>query len=482
MGDAIQFVLDGRLRTIRGLDPNTTVLEWLRGPERRSGTKEGCAEGDCGACTVAVAETDGAGTTHWRAVNACIQPIATLHGRWLATVESLCGSDDALHPVQQAMVETHASQCGYCTPGFVMSLFALRHDPAPATAEATLRALAGNLCRCTGYRPILAAAGRMRETAPGPDRFDAEVPAVAALLAASCGDAELGYDADGRRWHAPRTLAALDRVLAARPTATLVAGATDLGLEITKRHRRFDDLVFLGGVDELRGVRRGAGALDLGAAVTWADAHAPLAAAWPTLDEFVARFAGLQIRNVATLGGNIANASPIGDGSPLFLALDATLLLRRDGVQRALPLREFFLGYRRTALQPGEIVERIVVPLPTPSTRFAAWKVAKRYDSDISAVCGCFRVELDARGRIAEAAIAFGGMAAVPLRVPDAEAAVVGRDLDDATAEAGARAIASVLAPIDDLRASAGYRRDVAGALWRRAVAAFATGKAARHG
>ncbi|MBM3524494.1 MAG: xanthine dehydrogenase small subunit, partial [Alphaproteobacteria bacterium] len=400
MAAPIHFLLDGRLRAIDDVDPNTTVLEWLRGEERRCGTKEGCAEGDCGACTVVVAEPDTAGALRYRAVNACIQPLGTLDGRQLITIESLRGPDGALHPVQQAMVEAHGSQCGFCTPGFVMSLFALRHDAEATGHEAALRAIAGNLCRCTGYRPILAAAERMRAIAPARDRFDEDAATTASRLARP-PDAMRGSAASG--WHAPVSLAEFDRVIASHPAAVLVAGASDLGLEITKQHKRYDDLVFVGAIAELRGIRRDATHLDLGAAVTWAEAHSPLVELWPGLDALIERFAGLQIRNVATLGGNIANASPIGDGSPAFLALDAELVLWRAGTRRRMPLAEFFLAYRRTALQSGEVIERIRLPLPSPRTRYAAWKIAKRHDSDISAVCGCFRVELDGRDRITTA-------------------------------------------------------------------------------
>ena len=468
MNDTIRFVLDGASREIVGVDPNTTVLEWLRGPERRCGTKEGCAEGDCGACSVVIAEPGMTARLAYRAVNACIQPIGMLDGKQLITVESLADSDGTLHPVQQAMVDSHGSQCGFCTPGFVMSLFALRHRDDAASHEETLRALAGNLCRCTGYRPILAAAARMRELEPARDAFTQAETATTARLAAIGRRQGIGYTADRRRWYAPHSLSELREILRREPAAQLVAGASDLGLEITKKHTRFETLVALGEITDLQGIIETDAHLELGAAVTWAEAHAPLVRVWPDLDELIARFAGLQIRNVATLGGNIANASPIGDGAPAFLALDATLLLWRDGTERELPLRDFFRAYRETALQPGEIIARIRLPKPRAGTRFAAYKISKRFDSDISAVCGCFRIELDAQARIADAAIAFGGMAAIPLRVAAAEAACIGEAPSANLREAVARILAETLRPIDDLRASAAYRRETAAALWRR--------------
>jgi xanthine dehydrogenase small subunit len=466
MDDVIRFRLDGAPHEIRDLDPNTTVLEWLRGDGGRRGSKEGCAEGDCGACTVAIAGPAG----RWRAVNACIQPIATLDGMALRSVESLRGAGGALHPVQQALVECHGSQCGFCTPGFVMSLHALlQQDPRPDD-EAILRALAGNLCRCTGYRPILAAARRLRDRPLATTDRDHAEPADPARTTGLC------YAAAGRRWFAPRSLAELDAALAQAPEARLVAGATDLGLEITKQHRRFPAMIALGGIDALNGIAEDADRLDIGAAVTWAEAHPLLTAYWPELDTLIARFAGLQIRNVATLGGNLANASPIGDGAPMLLALDASLELWRGGVRRHLKLSDFFRAYRCTALAPGEIIARIHVPKPGPDTHVAAYKVAKRQDSDISAVCAVFALDCDGERRIRACRIAYGGMAAVPLRLPKIEAHALGRIWDTALDAEMERALAAAMQPIDDLRASAAYRRHVAASLWRRFAAELRDG------
>ena len=471
MDDAIAFFLDDRLIRIDDIDPNTTVLDWLRGAAGRSGTKEGCAEGDCGACTIVVGTPDPAGGLSCRAVNACIQPVATLDGCEILTVESLRDDAGALLPAQAAMVASPGSQCGFCTPGFVMSLYALLHDGTPPGDEPARRALAGNLCRCTGYRPILDAAARMRDLPRTGRDFAQGMAARRARLDALARTRGLRHGGGGRRWFAPRTLAELDAALAEAPDAVFVAGATDLGLEITKAHRRFDTLIHLAGIAELQGLRDAGTHLDIGAAVSWRDAHAALAALWPGMDELVSRFAGLQIRNVATIGGNLANASPIGDGAPALLALDATLELWRAGRRRAIALEDFFLGYRRTALQPGEIVARIRIPKPGAGTRFAAYKVAKRHDSDISAVCACFAAELGADGRIAVCRIAYGGMAAVPLRLPDVEAIATGRIWDDALDEELVEALAAAMEPIDDLRASAAYRRSVAATLWLRFAA-----------
>jgi xanthine dehydrogenase small subunit len=481
MDGRIRFILDGRLQEIDGVDPNMTVLEWLRGPAARRGTTEGGAEGDCGACTVVVTAPGSDGGLACQAVNACIRPLATLDGCELATVESLGGADGALHPVQQEMVACHGSQCGFCTPGFVMSLYAMERAGTAADDEATLRALAGNLCRCTGYRPILDAARRLaarREGAGTQDAGDLSRRSRIDGLARTNG---LRYAGRGRHWYAPRNLAEFDAAHAEAPDATLIAGATDLGLEITKKHVRYDALIALGGIAELNGIVADGATLDLGAAVTWTQAHAAFAARWPDLDELVARFAGLQIRNVATLGGNLANASPIGDGAPMLLALDAELELWRAGRRRRLPLDRFFLGYRRTALEPGEIIMRIRVREPGPGTRVAAYKVSKRFESDISAVCACFAAELGADGRIASCRIAFGGMAAVPLRLPQVEEMATGRTWDEALDDEVVEALGEAMTPISDLRAGAAYRRRVAASLWLRFAAEQRDGASRRE-
>ncbi len=459
LDDRIRLLLGDRPVEIAGIDPTTTVLEWLRGSCGRTGTKEGCAEGDCGACTVVLAEPDGNGGLAYRSVNSCIQFVGTLDGTQLLTVEDLA-SDGAPHAVQRAMVDSHASQCGFCTPGFVMSLFQLyrTHEGAQAPSRETLdRALGGNLCRCTGYRPILDAAVKMFEHSR-PDAFDARAAATVAALAGLARTRGLSY---AGRFFAPIDMAELVEVLKAHPDARILSGGTDLGLEVTKAHRNIDKIIHLGRVAELRTVVTTDTHLELGAAVTWSEAAGPLVATWPALDELFARFAGPPVRNAGTVGGNIANASPIGDSPPVFIALDADIELAGPDGSRRLKLADFFLDYRKTALAPGEIVAKIRIPLPGPGLKFAAYKVSKRHDDDISAVCAVFAITLDG-GTIASARVAFGGMAAIPKRAEACEAALVGRLWTLATAEAAAAALARDFAPIGDMRASAAYRAKVA--------------------
>lgn len=461
MTDSVRILLGDRIEVVAAPDPTMTVLQWLR-RNGRIGTKEGCAEGDCGACTVVVGEAAGSSGVRYRAVNACILFLPMLDGRRLLTVEDLEGPDGLLHPVQQALVDAHASQCGFCTPGFAMSLFALYQDAAtggPADDEAIQDALAGNLCRCTGYRPILDAARRLR--GGGADRFARTAGDVAARLAAIGRDRGLSYrTAGGRSWHAPRSLAELARLAASHPDAWLVAGATDVGLWVTKQHRRPDALIWLGEVAELHEVAEKDGWLEIGSAAPYRQAFPAIAARWPGFGALLGRLGSTQIRNSGTIGGNVANASPIGDSMPALIALGARVVLNAGGTARELALEDFFLGYRKTALAAGEILERIRVPLAGP-THFATYKVSKRRDQDISAVAAGFALRLDG-GIVAEARLAFGGMAAVPARAPNAERALVGQPWTADAARAAAAALDRDFQPLSDMRASAAYRMLVA--------------------
>lgn len=473
-------MLDGRVVELSGLGSTRTVLEVLREELGRAGTKEGCAEGDCGACTVVLGElsADGAEVRH-RAVNACIQLAATLDGRELLSVESLSAPGEALHPIQAALVECHASQCGFCTPGFVMSLFALyKQNAAPSRAEIEA-ALAGNLCRCTGYRPIVAAAQRMFELGAQEARVD--VPWVRLSRAARRCEAAPALDMlrglrrtqslalhtdEGSFW-APVELDALCDLLAQHPDACVLAGGTDVGLWITKQDRALPKLIYLGNVAALKHCALDEQALCIGAGASLSDALPLLTAEYPELDELCARFASPPIRNAGTLGGNVANASPIGDLPPLLLALEATLVLRLGARERVLPLSAFFLDYQRTARQPGELLTQVRVPRRQAGQRVAAYKVSKRFDQDISALCAAFSVRLE-QGVLRDVRVAFGGMAAIPKRASAAEQALEGQPLSDDVLRAGMQALRQDFAPISDMRATAGYRAQVAENLLRR--------------
>jgi xanthine dehydrogenase small subunit len=455
MVEAVRFLLGQEPRALRAVDPNLTVLNYLREVEHRTGTKEGCAEGDCGACTVVLGELEG-DRIRYRAVNACIMFTPQLEGKQLITVEHLRRPDGSLHPVQKAMVACHGSQCGFCTPGFVMSLFALYHSDSSPGRQRILDALAGNLCRCTGYRPIIDAARRMYELGEH-DQFSEREAETVAQLRALGRDDRLAFAHGGKRYFAPRRIDDLAAVCEQFPDAFLLAGGTDVGLWVTKLHRDLDTLVYVGAVEDLRRLEVTDSHLEIGAAVTYTDAMDALGARWPDFGELIRRLGSVQIRNSGTIGGNVANGSPIGDSMPALIALGAELVLRKGTVRRSVPLEEFYLDYRRTALQPGEFVELIRVPLPRAGQQFRCYKIAKRFDQDISALLGAFQIQLEA-GRVADVRVAYGGMAAIPKRVRRCEQALRGRPWTEATVARGREALVEELAPISDMRASADYR------------------------
>ena len=452
MREGVRFLLNGEAVALADVDPRVTLLDWLREARGLKGTKEGCNEGDCGACTVGVTRLEG-GVPRRRAVNACIQLLPMLDGAAVTTVEALAGPH-RLHPAQQAMAVCHGAQCGFCTPGIVMSLWAGFDGPAEGRAAQCDR-LAGNLCRCTGYGPILEAAEVMRDLPP-PDWERDLGPGLAALPGGGFRLAGGGAEA----W-APGTEAELAEVLAARPDALLVAGATDVGLWLTKRLERPGALVFLHRVVGFDRVVETPEGVEIGAGATWTDAASALGRLAPDLGELVRRFASVQVRNSATVGGNVANGSPIGDGSPALMALGARAVLRSAAGEREVALEDFFLGYGRQDRRAGEYLAALRAPRPSAGTLVRVWKVSKRFDQDISAVLGAFAVRIE-DGRVARARIAFGGMAAVPKRARAVEAALEGRAWTDATVRAALPAFAEDFRPIDDLRASATYRLTVA--------------------
>ncbi len=467
MRDTLRFLLGDALIEIANCDPKLTVLDWLRLERRLTGSKEGCAEGDCGACTVVVGRLDG-GRLRYEAINACIRFLPTLDGCQLLTVEHLKGPDGSLHPVQQAMVDGHGSQCGFCTPGIVMSLFALwLNEDAPSVSRIE-DALAGNLCRCTGYEPIIAAAQRMYAG----DGKRPESETIIARLRDLADDAPLALSGPGGHFFAPVTVAELADLVAAHPRATLVAGATDVGLWVTKGMRRLDPVISLGRIAALREIADRGDHLVFGAMATHAEVRPVLASLSPQLDELMRRFGGEQVRNAGTIGGNIANGSPIGDLPPALIALGARLVLAKaapEGLaRRDIPLEDFFLDYRKQDRREGEFVEAVIVPRSGPDALIHVSKISKRFDEDISAVCGAFRLRLDSADRIAEARLAYGGMAGTPKRAAAAEAALIGRHWDVAAVDAAIAALSSDFTPLSDMRASAGYRLTVAGNLLRR--------------
>ena len=463
--DAIRFVLDGEVIELENVVPTRTVLQFLRDDLRRTGTKEGCAEGDCGACTVVLAELsrDGDDVT-LRAVNSCIQFLPTLDGKELITVESLNPAGTELHPVQQAMVEQHGSQCGFCTPGFVMSLFALYKTNGKPTRREIDDALAGNLCRCTGYRPIIAAAHAMYDASASSDDWlvqasgdQGKASERARQLQTLVREKGPGFGLGSPTFFSPLDIAELAGLLRTYPDATILAGGTDVGLWVTKQHRDLPLIIYTGRVAELQQLEVTDSHIEIGAAVTITDAMSVIIEHYPDLDELLKRFASPPIRNAGTLGGNIANGSPIGDSMAALMVLGTTLALCTGSETREVPLDEFYIDYMINALQPGEFISTIRIPRPESEIVLRSYKLSKRFDQDISAVCTAYRLELDG-DNVASIRVACGGLAATVKRAKSCEAAITGKRWDENTIREGAAALAKDFKPLDDMRASAEYR------------------------
>ena len=461
----INFTLNGNEQSVN-CRTDLTVLEWLRNDKRLTGTKEGCAEGDCGACSILLSKQE---DSTFAAVNSCILSMGQISGCEVLTVEGL--KSETYHPLQVAMAENGSSQCGFCTPGIVMSLaglLAVTPDPSESQVHDVL---AGNLCRCTGYKPIVEAALKIATNGliSLPKTTSSETDANEAL------------DSSGTQFYRPKTLAKLFELRAVYPTAILLGGGTDLGVALAEHESEWPVTIWTGAVDELRQVTETKDNWTFGSAATWHEILAKTGDAYPSLATLIRRFGSRQIRNMGTIGGNIGTASPIGDGPPALIALGATITLASAKTTREIALEDFFLDYRKTALLAGEIIKSVTIPKPVKGQHFRVWKVSKRYDQDISTVCGAFNVIVE-NGKISSARIAFGGMAAIPKRAPQAEELLAGIALgnrsesgrgahgDDAETirkryAAVSDAIRTSYAPLSDWRGTAAYRLEVAGNL-----------------
>jgi len=468
----IHILRGGKTLALPNVPPDRTLLEVLREDLGSCGTKEGCGEGDCGACTVVLGEATAAGIKY-SAVNSCIRLAHSVDGMALWTVEDIAPAAGNLHPAQQAMVDCHGSQCGFCTPGFVMSLFGMYQNHVckgqAISRELAQKELSGNLCRCTGYRPILDAAQQM--TALPPARIDESILLQTLKQLTPVPSRSSAISSAKRGYLAPTSLAALLQARAAHPQAQIVAGCTDVGLWVTKLHMRFGQVLDVTRAQELRRIEHYPHHIAIGAAVSLSDAYAALVADRPQLASFAARFAGLPVRNSGTLAGNVANGSPIGDSMPLLIALGASLVLMRwhgSAMQhREMLLEDFYTGYRKNVLAADELLAWIKVPKATPGEFMRAYKISKRYDDDISAVCLAIRVVVEG-GTIAQASIGGGGVAATPVRAVKTEAALRGKKLGPGTIESAKQILRDEFQPISDMRASAAYRSEVLGNLLQR--------------
>ncbi|MFT3998687.1 MAG: xanthine dehydrogenase small subunit [Rhizobium sp.] len=455
----LRFILNGQDVRLTDVAPDLTLLDWMRLSRSLKGTKEGCAEGDCGACTVLVGRLSPSNGLVYESVNACIRFLGSLDGCHVVTVEHLAGGDDRLHPVQQAMVDFHGSQCGFCTPGFVMSLYGLWMQTPNPTDQQIETALQGNLCRCTGYEPILRAARSISSYGGTQnDPLLVERETMIARLKALGDGARVEIGGERQRLIVPASLDDFASVLEASPTATVVAGSTDVGLWVTKHMRDITPVVFIAGLRELKSVTVADGVVSIGAGVTYSEAIATLSQHIPALGPLIARIGGQQVRNMGTIGGNIANGSPIGDTPPALIALGASLTLRKGTIRRTIPLEDFFIAYGKQDRQPGEFVEAVHIPIPAAGENFAVYKVTKRRDEDITATLGAFRLALAADGTVAAIRIAYGGMAATPKRALAVENALLGQPWNEKTVEAAMAKYAEDYAPLSDMRATAEYR------------------------
>jgi len=460
----IRFVRRGEVVSVSNVPPTRTLLELLREDLACTGTKEGCGEGDCGACTVVLGEAAD-GEVQYRAINSCIRLAHSVDGMALWTVEDLAAQDGALHPAQQAMVDKHGSQCGFCTPGFVMSLFGMYQNHVckgeTITRELAQEELSGNLCRCTGYRPILDAAQAMAALPPVTVDETGLLQKLKQLAHTPPGlEADLSYKS-------PQTLTGLLQARAKYPEAQLVAGCTDVGLWVTKMHKQFAQVLDVTKVQELRQVEHYPHHIAIGAAVALADAYAALVKDRPQLHNFAARFAGLPVRNSGTLGGNVANGSPIGDSMPLLIALNANVVLMSVRGHRELPLEKLYTGYRQNVMAPDEVLAWIKVPKAQSKEAMKVYKISKRYDDDISAVCLAINLRIE-NGQVVSASIGAGGVAATPVRATKTEAALTGQPWTQATVQHAITTLRAEFSPISDMRATAAYRSQVLGNLLQR--------------
>ena len=457
VSNTIQFLFENKIYKIKNPDPNKTILNYVRDDLKKTGTKEGCAEGGCGACTIVLGELSN-NRLIYKAINSCISFLPTLNGKHLILVEDLIEEDNKLHPVQEAMVKFHGSQCGFCTPGFAMSLFSMYKNYSKISNEVVEEALSGNLCRCTGYRPIIDAAKSLNNK-KDQDKFKKNQNKTINLLK-KINNVDVEINNRGKIYFAPKTIVNLKKILKKYPNAKILSGGTDLSLEVTKFRKEIKTIISLNSIEKLNFIKKSKSSIEIGATTSLFDFQNFIKNYYVDFYDVLKRYGSLQIRHVGTIAGNIATASPIGDTLPLLLTLDAKVVVQGINQKKIFSINEFFISYRRTKLRKGEFIYSIKIPFNKDNI-FKAYKISKRFDDDISSVCGSFSFSIK-KNKITKAVIAYGGMSEIPKRASAIEKKLINSDFSENTFNKALYLIDRDFSPIDDMRASRNYRLTVA--------------------
>ena len=457
VSNTIQFIYNDDIIKLKNPDPNRTILDFIRSDLKQKGTKEGCAEGGCGACTVVLGELKNK-KLHYKSINSCISFLPMIDKKHLILIENLSNKKDNLHPIQEAMVKFHGSQCGFCTPGFVMSMFAMYKNFSKFNDETIDETLSGNLCRCTGYRPIKDAAKSLNSQNLYDHFKKNEKKIINLLTKIKDRDIEISYK--NKKYFAPKSLSNLKKILKKNSNTKFLSGGTDLSLEVTKKRGEIDKIISLNSIKELKFIKKTKKFIEVGSGVSLYEFQNVIKSYYPDFYNILKRYGSVQIRNVGTLAGNIATASPIGDSLPLLLSLDSKIKIQTSRFIKVIPLSEFFLSYRKTKLKKGEFLYSVVIPI-NKQNHFKAYKISRRFDDDISSVCASFNF-LIKKNIILDAKIAYGGMSEIPKRAPKIEKALTNSIFSEDTFARVKNLIDTDFSPMDDMRASKNYRSDVA--------------------
>ena len=455
--NTLKFVWENKIHSISNIDPNETILNYVRLNLKKTGTKEGCAEGGCGACTVVLGDLKN-NKIVYQAINSCIAFVPSLEGKQLILVEDLVSKNGALHTVQEAMINYHGSQCGFCTPGFVMSLFAMYKNFSSYNKENIQDSISGNLCRCTGYRPIVDAAKSLNNV-NRLDQFDKNKKKIISLLK-KINSENLIIQNRNKKYFSPKNINELKKTIKDNPNSIFLSGGTDLSLNVTKGRKDINNIISLNLIKELKFIKERNGNIEVGAATSLIEFELFIKKYYPDFNAILKRYGSVQIRNVATIAGNIATASPIGDTLPLLLSLDAKVVLQKISKKTILPLNNFFVSYRKTKLKKGQFIHSIIIPIFKKNI-FKAYKISKRIDDDISSVCASFNLEINNK-KIKNIKIAYGGMAPIPKRAINCEKTLINSNLSEEIFEKAKKNLEKDFSPINDTRATKGYRMEVA--------------------